>query len=106
MPSFRNPEAFVVYVDRDIRRRAFDVTVINHTAQKIFTPGMLVDVRDDIKQPPCLSLDFDAAQDLMNELWRLGVRPTDVGTAGQLQATVAHLDDMRKIVFEHFLKAS
>lgn len=37
-------------------------------------------------------------QSLMDELWSIGVRPADVGTAGHLSATQAHLQDMRSLV--------
>jgi len=37
-------------------------------------------------------------QALMDELYRLGARPTEHGTAGELEATRAHLQDMRVLV--------
>lgn len=41
-------------------------------------------------------------QELMNELWREGLRPADdVGSVGELKSTKYHLEDMRKLVFEH-----
>lgn len=48
---------------------------------------------------PILSLSTDSAQELMDDLWRCGVRPTEgKGSAGQLAAVQAHLADMRAIV--------
>ncbi len=41
----------------------------------------------------------EALQSLMDELWRLGVRPADIGTPGHLAATTKHLEDMRAITF-------
>jgi hypothetical protein len=42
-------------------------------------------------------LDNEQAQQLIDDLYRAGFRPTDAqGTAGQLEAMKAHLDDMRK----------
>lgn len=35
---------------------------------------------------------------MMDELWREGFRPKDIGTAGHLAATQEHLKDMRAIV--------
>jgi hypothetical protein len=49
---------------------------------------------------PTMRIDSESARQLMDELWRCGVRPTQVGTAGHLSALQAHLDDMRKLVFE------
>lgn len=49
---------------------------------------------------PALSLDLNGAQNLMDELWNAGVRPTEgTGSAGSLAATERHLEDMRSIVF-------
>lgn len=43
----------------------------------------------------------DLAQQLMNDLWRCGMRPTEgKGSAGQLTAVQYHLEDMRRLVFE------
>lgn len=50
---------------------------------------------------PTLSLQGAGAQELMDELWRCGVRPTEGrGSAGSLKATEYHLEDMRKIAFD------
>jgi hypothetical protein len=50
---------------------------------------------------PSLSLRPSEAQELMDELWRVGVRPSSgEGNAGQLGATKAHLEDMRTLVFK------
>lgn len=40
----------------------------------------------------------DALQSMMDELWREGFRPKDIGTAGHLAATKEHLNDMRALV--------
>ena len=46
------------------------------------------------------SLDITAAQQLMDDLWRCGVRPTEgKGSAGAMAATQRHLEDMRTLVF-------
>ena len=47
----------------------------------------------------CPVLDGNAAQVLVDELWRAGFRPSEaMGSAGSMRATEKHLDDMRKIV--------
>lgn len=49
---------------------------------------------------PSLSLEPEAAQTLMDDLWNCGIRPTEgTGSAGALAATQRHLEDMRKLVF-------
>ncbi|HEV2746305.1 MAG TPA: hypothetical protein VGW34_03280 [Allosphingosinicella sp.] len=49
---------------------------------------------------PSVSIDWEAARQLMDELWNAGIRPTEaVDNAGQLAATRGHLADMRAIAF-------
>lgn len=49
---------------------------------------------------PFLTIDNGEAQQLMNDLWDCGLRPSEgSGSAGSLKATQEHLADMRKIVF-------
>lgn len=40
-----------------------------------------------------------ALQSLMDALWQIGIRPSDIGTPGHLAATTKHLEDMRAIAF-------
>lgn len=48
---------------------------------------------------PFAEFDDDVMQQLMDELWRVGIRPTTGhGSAGQLLATQQHLEDMRQLV--------
>jgi hypothetical protein len=55
---------------------------------------------------PFLELRAEAAQQLMDELWRAGLRPAGgEGSAGQLGATERHLADMRALVFKTDAKA-
>lgn len=50
--------------------------------------------------PPSLALVADAAQQLMDDLWQAGLRPTQGRQSeGQLAAMAAHLLDMRTIAF-------
>ncbi len=49
---------------------------------------------------PTFRLFREEAQALMNQLWSCNLRPTEAkASAGCLEATQHHLDDMRKIVF-------
>jgi len=52
----------------------------------------------DMERPP-LALDTNHAQDLMDELWKYGVRPRELGAAGGFASQSKHLTDMRKIAF-------
>jgi hypothetical protein len=50
---------------------------------------------------PICDLRKDEAQQLMDELWRAGLRPSEgSGSAGSLAATERHLADMRALVFK------
>lgn len=50
---------------------------------------------------PLLRLKPDEAQELMDQLYAVGVRPSAAaGSAGQLEAVKYHLEDMRKLVFK------
>jgi len=48
-----------------------------------------------------INLEDIAAQVLMDDLWSCGIRPSEgTGSAGAFKAQGAHLEDMRKLVFE------
>ena len=50
---------------------------------------------------PFVTIDLQAAQQLMDELWQCGLRPSEgTGSAGSLRATENHLQDMRALVFK------
>lgn len=54
---------------------------------------------------PFLTMDRSDVQDLMDELWRSGFRPSDESSAlGEIKAMKYHLEDMRKLVFEHLFE--
>jgi len=48
---------------------------------------------------PFAQISIESAQQLMDELWQCGLRPSEgTGSAGSLAATEKHLRDMRTIV--------
>lgn len=50
---------------------------------------------------PTIRVSPEDAQQFMDELWRVGIRPTEgAGSVGQLGAVKAHLEDMRTLVFK------
>lgn len=50
---------------------------------------------------PFLKLGIQEAQNLMDELWQCGLRPSEgSGSAGSLRATEKHLEDMRVIAMK------
>jgi hypothetical protein len=63
-------------------------------------PATFVDLARGAFATESFHLDERGAQEMMNELWRLGVRPTDgSGSTGHLGALENHLADLRKIIF-------
>ena len=60
------------------------------------------DINQAMPEEPALRMSRDSAQQLMDELFRIGIRPSDgSGSAGQMAATERHLEDMRRLVFEN-----
>ena len=54
-----------------------------------------------VEIPPTAVLNPSDIQQLMDDLWRDGIRPTEVKTApGEIIRLENHLADMRKIVFK------
>ena len=50
--------------------------------------------------PAAFDLSPEEAQQFMDELWRVGIRPTEgAGSVGQMAATTRHLEDMRALTF-------
>jgi len=50
---------------------------------------------------PMIRLSIEQGQQLIDELWQCGLRPSEgTGSAGSLAATERHLADMRKLVFK------
>ena len=63
------------------------------------TEIMMVQAAVGVVLDPTLSIHPDEAQQIINELWRLGFRPKDgAGAMAHTEAIQMHLDDMRKIV--------
>lgn len=61
------------------------------------TPGSITD--------PSMRISIEAAQALMEQLWALGIRPSDIKLEmGALGATKCHLEDMRRIAFKFLPK--
>lgn len=53
-----------------------------------------------------IRLSHVGAQELMDQLWQAGLRPSEgSGSAGSLAATERHLADMRSLVFKMVPKA-
>ena len=71
-----------------------------HRVREIVAPVYGTPLPNDGATPePSLQLSPEATQQLMDQLWLSGIRPTEgTGSAGSLAATEKHLNDMRAIV--------
>lgn len=69
--------------------------------QLVASPLTLVEYRrGTFLTNPTMTMRKTEAQQLIDELWRCGLRPSEgTGSAGSLKATENHLDDMRRIAF-------
>jgi len=75
---------------------------LQHISKDIITAVTFEPLKEGERFPtePTFKMRDDEMQMLMDEMWRNGIRPTEVGTAGQLDAMKYHLEDMRKLVFK------
>lgn len=59
-----------------------------------------VEIHPNEMATDAIDLSRDEAQALVDELWILGIRPSEgTGSAGSLAATERHLADMRRVAF-------
>jgi hypothetical protein len=71
-----------------------------YAAQSVQMVAVTREQRDNEAQP-FMRLGAEQAQQLMDELWRCGIRPAEgAGSVGQLGATERHLADMRTIALD------
>jgi hypothetical protein len=82
-------------------RLSLSVGVQNGDTFSIAKPLTLEAIKDPCASfEPTVVLSRDAAQELIDELWRCGLRPSEgSGSAGALAATERHLADMRALSF-------
>lgn len=81
-----------------------DIELMARLDGRIMMPVAFETVPDGEMRPPAIGLSASSAQNLIDELWTCGMRPTEgSGSSGSLLATQNHLDDMKKIAF-HSLK--
>lgn len=57
-------------------------------------------VEEGLDVKPCMRLTETAAQQLMDDLWTCGIRPTEgSGSAGALAAVQNHLEDFKTLLY-------
>lgn len=76
------------------------VAILDITNHASAEPVVMKVQPDHVVVKPFITLEYEQAQELMDELWRCGLRPAEgAGSAGSLTATEKHLQDVRKIAF-------
>ncbi len=74
----------------------------NFDGKAISVGKVIMESQDPLKtiaKESRIELENSAAQSLMDDLWKCGLRPTEgTGSAGSLAATQKHLGDMRALV--------
>ena len=80
------------------------------SGERVFAVLEFKQVEDLASMPgPSVRLSPESAVGLMDSLWAAGVRPTQIGTAGHVQAQAEHIEDLRMVVKEllpHFARTS
>ncbi len=67
----------------------------------IAEPVVMKKKEEGVVMHPTFHLSMEAAQQLMDQLWRCGIRPKDAeGTVGTLAAKEEHIKDLRKMLFD------
>lgn len=90
-----------VHAERSIMQGKIAIYLIQKSKTKSFSAELTM---KEVEQGSCIDpsflLDMTEAQQMIDELWRCGIRPTEgSGSAGSLAATQNHLNDMQKITF-------
>ena len=69
----------------------------------VFEPLTCTLKKDEgIMHVPILVIEENAAQELMDSLWNIGIRPSNgEGSVGQIGAIKDHLHDLQRLVFNH-----
>lgn len=80
--------------------QAHEIHLRARIGRAFIEPVTLTEKEPGVLVQPFLTLEPREAQQLMDELWLCGLRPTEgTGSAGSLAATERHLADMRAIAF-------
>ena len=102
MASLRNERDFGIRVLKRNFGSLLDVAILcfvndeRHYVSKIETS----EHEEDKAIREAFSINLNNAQKLMDELWNVGLRPSEgTGSAGAMTAINRHLEDMRNLVF-------
>ena len=90
-----------VHARYDWNRQAIELVLLANEQQGKIAQLHMVNVPADGTVCDGIFLSEDTAQQLMNELWRAGLRPMEgTGSPGAVAAVERHRDDLRTIAFK------
>ncbi len=94
--------------ENSIYRNSVDFLVVDERAHDFCvgqpTEIMMIQSDPGTLMQPTLSVHPEEAQQIMNELWRIGIRPKNgAGAIAHTESLQSHLEDLRTIAF-HALK--
>jgi len=79
---------------------SFGVDILITQGKYVVTDVIFKERKEGDYINPSFNLDSNNTQQLMDQLWVAGFRPSEgSGSAGALKATENHLQDMRNIIF-------
>lgn len=90
-------------MQRDIFSGDIQVQFLSRTESALYVaePPILKQINAGEYAPPFLKISTTEAQQMIDELWNCGLRPSEgTGSAGALAATERHLADMKAIAFK------
>lgn len=96
-----NDHPLEVYAERRFVTQGIELTIIRRLGHERIAAAQDIQFEEkpaEARIEPAIFLLYQEAQQLMDELWKCGLRPTEgTGSAGSLAATERHLKDMQKI---------
>ena len=96
-------EKLSVAVEYSPPRRAFEFFIWVDTRdgkRKFADQFVYLDTPEDTLTDPALSVDCDVAQQIMDDLWRTGLRPTNIRKEDlALSAKDDHIKDLQRVAF-------
>lgn len=86
-------------------RDRLNVLIYSHDPQArrtyVAQPVVMKEHDPAVYMEPTAEIAVEDAQSLVNQLWELGIRPSQAaGSAGQLEAVNRHLGDLRTLLFQ------